>query len=302
MAVTLGSNQEGKNMKRMFLDGLRLLDKCKEDNIGAYAAQTAFFIMMSLVPLMMFFITLIQYTPISEAMLLQWVHQYLPDYLEPVIITILDEVFSESAGILSTTAVIAIWSASKGLHYLSDGLDEVNAVKEKRSWLILRIKAVIYTFSFLVAIVTFLVLIIFGRSLEELLIYYLPVIGRVVSRILDFRILIITPIMIFIVMMAFYSLPDRRAVVGHKINFHNQLPGAVLCTVVWYIFSIGVSIYVGYFNGFSMYGSLTTVVLTMFWIYFCMYILLFCAEINAFYYKEIELRWEKMHQKRKRAA
>ncbi|KAI4447070.1 hypothetical protein C823_001589 [Eubacterium plexicaudatum ASF492] len=29
-------------MKRMFLDGLRLMDKCKEDNIGACAAQTAF--------------------------------------------------------------------------------------------------------------------------------------------------------------------------------------------------------------------------------------------------------------------
>lgn len=286
-------------MKGMLLNGLRLLDKCKKDNIGAYAAQTAFFIMMSFVPLIMFFITLIQYTPISEAMLLQWVHQYLPEYLEPFVITVLDEVYTESVGILSTTAVIAIWSASKGIHYLSNGLDEVNEVQEKRNWFILRIKAVFYTFSFLVSIVIFLVLLVFGRSLEEILNYYLPVIGRIVSRILDFRILIITPIMILTVMMAFHSLPDRRAVVNHKINFHNQLPGAVLCTVVWYLFSIGVSIYVGYFNGFSMYGSLTTIVLTMFWIYFCMYILLFCAEINEFYYKEIENHWDKMHQKRR---
>lgn len=286
-------------MKRIFLDGIRLMDKCKKDNIGAYAAQTAFFIMMSLVPLIMFFITLIQYTPISETMLLQWVHQYLPDYLEPIIITILDEVYSESAGILSTTAVIAIWSASKGLHYLSDGLDEVNEVKEKRSWFVLRIKAVFYTFIFLVAIVVFLVLLVFGRTLEELLIYYLPVIGNIVSEILAFRILIIIPIMIITVMMAFHSLPDRKAVVGHKINFHNQLPGAVLCTAVWYLFSMGVSVYVGYFNGFSMYGSLTTIVLTMFWIYFCMYILLFCAEINGFYYKEIEGYWARIHRKRK---
>lgn len=286
-------------MKGMLLNGLRLLDKCKKDNIGAYAAQTAFFIMMSFVPLIMFFITLIQYTPISEAMLLQWVHQYLPEYLEPFVITVLDEVYTESVGILSTTAVVAIWSASKGIHYLSNGLDEVNEVQEKRNWFILRIKAVFYTFSFLVSIVIFLVLLVFGRSLEEILNYYLPVIGRIVSRILDFRILIITPIMILTVMMAFHSLPDRRAVVNHKINFHNQLPGAVLCTVVWYLFSIGVSIYVGYFNGFSMYGSLTTIVLTMFWIYFCMYILLFCAEINEFYYKEIENHWDKMHQKRR---
>lgn len=286
-------------MKRVFLDGLRLMDECKKDKIGAYAAQTAFFIMMSLVPLIMFFITLIQYTPISEAMLLQWVHQYLPDYLEPIIITILDEVFSESVGILSTTAVVSIWSASKGLLYLSDGLDEVNGVREKRSWFLLRLKALIYTFIFLVAIVTFLVMLIFGRSLEDILVHYLPVIGGIVSRILDFRILIITPIMILIVLLAYYSLPERKAVTGRKINFHNQLPGAVLCTAVWYLFSIGVSIYVGYFNGFSMYGSLATIVLMMFWIYFCMYILLFCAEVNEFYYKEIEFHWEKLHKKKK---
>lgn len=276
------------------------MDKCKKDNIGAYAAQTAFFIMMSFVPLIMFFIALIQYTPISEAMLLQYVHQYVPQYLEPFVITILDEVYSKSVGILSTTAVVAIWSASKGLHYLSNGLDEVNEVQEKRNWFILRMRAVFYTFVFLVAIVIFLVLLIFGRSLEEILIYYMPVVGGIVSRILDFRILIITPIMILTAIMAFHSLPDRKALVNHKINFHNQLPGAVLCTAVWYIFSFGVSIYVGYFNGFSMYGSLTTIVLTMFWIYFCMYILLFCAEINEFYYKEIEMHWEKMHQKRRR--
>lgn len=289
---------KGKAMKRVLLDGLRLLDKCKKDNIGAYAAQTAFFIIMSLVPLMMFFITLIQYTPISEAMLLQWVHQYLPEYLEPVIITILDEVFSESVGILSTTAVVAIWSASKGMHYLANGLDEVNEVYEKRSWFLMRMKAVFYTFVFLVAIVIFMVLLVFGRSLEGLLVHYVPLIGNILSVILDFRILIITPIMIVTFLMAFHALPDRRAVAGRKINYHNQLPGAVLCTAAWYVFSIGVSIYVEYFNGFSMYGPLATIVLLMFWLYFCVYILLLCAEINAFFYKEIEGYWDKMHKRK----
>ncbi len=287
-------------MKHFFLNSLRLADKCKKDNIAAYAAQTAFFVMMSIVPLLMFFITLIQYTPITEAMLLQWVHEYLPQYLEPIIITVLDEVFSESVEILSTTAIVAIWSAAKGIYYLSNGLNEVNGVSERGNWLLLRIKAMFYTFIFLVAIVSFMVLLVFGRSLEGLVKYYLPVIGEVVSRILDFRILIITPIMILTIMMAFHTLTDRKAIVGYKINFHNQLPGAVLCTVAWYVLSIGISIYVGYFNGFSMYGSLATIVLMMFWIYFCVYILLLCAEMNKFFYEDIEIYWAKLHKKHKK--
>ncbi len=289
-----------EKMKRMFLNGLRLADKCKKDNIAAYAAQTAFFIMMSIVPQLMFFITLIQYTPISEAMLIQWVHEYLPDYVEPIIITILDEVFSESMEILSTTAIVAIWSAAKGIYYLSNGLDEVNEVTRRDSWFVLRLKAVFYTFIFLVSIIIFMVMLVFGRSLEGLIIYYVPVIGNVVSRILDYRILIITPIMILTIMTAFYTLTDRKAIVNYKINFHNQLPGAVICTVAWYLLSIGISVYVGYFNGFSMYGSLATIMLMMFWIYFCVYILLLCAEINKFFYEDIEFYWTKLRKKHKK--
>jgi len=275
------------------MSGLRFWDKCKRDNIGAYAAQTAFFIMMSLVPLIMFFITLIKYTPISEAMLLKWVNQYLPGYIVPVMVTIFDEVYSKSAGLMSTTAVVAIWSAAKGVHYLSNGLDEVNGISEKRGWFVLRFKAVFYTFLFLLAIVVLLVVLVFGHSLEELVVTYVPVLGHIISVILDFRILIITPLMVLIFILVYHSLPNRKAVTDRRISFRNQLPGALLCTVAWYGLSAGISIYVDYFNGFSMYGSLTTIVLMMFWIYFCMYLLLLCAELNVFFYDEIEHRWLK---------
>ena len=42
------------------------LDKCKRDNIGAFAAQAAFFIIMSAIPFLMVFTSLLQYTNISQ--------------------------------------------------------------------------------------------------------------------------------------------------------------------------------------------------------------------------------------------
>lgn len=48
-------------------------------------------------------------------------------------------------------------------------------------------------------------------------------------------------------------------------------------------FSFGLSIYVDYFNGFSMYGSLTTIALIMLWLYFCMYIMMMTVEFNVFW-------------------
>ena len=48
--------------------------------------------------------------------------------------------------------------------------------------------------------------------------------------------------------------------------------------VVSWVFSV----YVDVFEGFStMYGSLTTIVLIMLWLYFCMYSILIGGEINV---------------------
>ncbi len=78
-------------------------------------------------------------------------------------------------------------------------------------------------------------------------------------------------------LMVFKMLPNRRS------GFKNQLPGSILSAVGWSLLSFGISVYVDYFNGFSMYGSLTTIILVMMWLYLGSYILLVCAEFNKIY-------------------
>jgi len=60
------------------------------------------------------------------------------------------------------------------------------------------------------------------------------------------------------------------------------LMGAAFSAVGWMIVSWIFSVYLNIFKGFSsMYGSLTTIVLIMLWLYFCMYILLLGGEVNV---------------------
>ena len=60
-----------------------------------------------------------------------------------------------------------------------------------------------------------------------------------------------------------------------------ELPGAVFTAIGWMVVSWIFSVYVDIFKGFSsMYGSLTTIVLIMLWMYFCMYSLLLGGELN----------------------
>lgn len=250
-------------------------DKCKQDHIDAFAAQSAFFILLSAIPLLMVFSSLLQYTPVTENMVLKLVSHAMPDYLAPFCVTIINEVYHKSFGIVSVAAVAAVWSAAKGMQYLANGLNAVNNLQETRNWLALRFRAVIYTVVFVLAIVATLVLLVFGTSLQQMILKYIPFMVHVTDLIMRLRILILLGILILFFTVIFKTLPNR------KTTLFSQVPGAILCALSWYLFSLGLSAYVQFFHGFSMYGSLTTIVLMMLWLYFCMYILMACAEVNV---------------------
>ena len=82
--------------------------------------------------------------------------------------------------------------------------------------------------------------------------------------------------------MIYKFLPNRRT------NLKRQIPGAVFAAIGWMIISWIFSVYVDVFQGFSdMYGSLTTIVLIMLWMYFCMYTILLGGVVNVMVSDEI---------------
>lgn len=253
------------------------LGKCKDDNLSAFAAQSAFFVILSLIPTLMVFISLVQYTPVTEGMVLKAVNDVFPEYIAPFMISMIREVYSNGVGLISISAVAAIWTSAKGIQYLSMGLNAVYDIEETRNILLIRIHAALYTLALIVAIVLALVLLVFGNAIQALLMQYLPIAAHLTSVILGFRNLIMLAVFVLFFTVLFKVLPNRKAAL------RSQLPGSVLCALGWMTLSFGISVYVDYFNGFSMYGSLTTLALLMLWLYFGMFILLICGEINNIY-------------------
>lgn len=258
------------------------IDKCKKDSISAFAAQSAFFLLLSLIPFLMVFSSLLQYTVVSEAMLLGIVNEIMPEYLAPFMISVIHEVYHKSVGIVSVTAILAIWSAAKGVQYTAAGLNRIHAIKETRNWFVRRFWATVYTIIFLVAIVAAMVLLVFGNGLQSVLANRLSVVAHVSDVIFRFRGILMIGITSVLFAILYKTLPNNKEMQESPLTLRNQFPGAVLCAIIWYLFSTGISIYIDYFNGFSMYGSLTTIVLLMLWLYFGMYIMMVCAEINQF--------------------
>ena len=119
------------------------------DHVNAYAAQSSFFIIIAIFPLLMLLLSLIRYTPITEQDLINTTLAITPNTLDPLIEQIISEMYNQSNfAILSITAITAVWSASKGILAIIRGLNSVFGIDEKRNYITLRVIASFYTITF----------------------------------------------------------------------------------------------------------------------------------------------------------
>lgn len=247
-----------------------------DDHVGAYAAQSAYFVMLSFIPVLLLILTMARYLPFSQQDLTDGIINAVPSSFQSILQVILSEVYAKSLAVVPVSAIVALWSAGKGFMALSYGLNVINDVKETRNYFYMRLRSSIYTIFFVIAIVLTLILLVFGRSIQNLLVSYWPFVLDITDFILRFS-TIITMFVLAVVFLLFYMfLPNRR------MKFKDQLPGALLTSVAWAAFSFGFSIYFDHFSGFAdMYGSLTTILMIMLWLYICMYLFLIGAEVNV---------------------
>ncbi|MDY6329108.1 MAG: YihY/virulence factor BrkB family protein [Lachnospiraceae bacterium] len=259
-------------------------NRLKDDHISAFSAQAAFFLIMSIVPFLSLLLTLIKYLPISQGMLLDTVINVTPVPFEPLVTTILEELFAKSNGaILSVSVLVAIWSAAKGVLAIVRGLQAVYHVNESRNYFVLRFISAIYTVIFVTAIILTLLLLVFSNQIYYALKKDFPTAADFISVFIKQKFLLA------LCLLTLFFLVVYKLVRRSNNSFISLIPGAVIAALSWIVFSYAFSVYIDKFSDFSYtYGSLTTIVLLMLWVYFCMYLLFIGAEINSYFEVFIE--------------
>lgn len=260
------------------------MNELNEKHVSAYAAKTAYFIMLSFIPFLMLLCTIIQYTPLHKADVLALFVGAFPSSIDPLVISVIDEIYGKSGTAISISAVVALWTAGKGVTAIIQGLNSVFDVKETRNYLMLRVYGAVYTVLIMLSILVLLVLVVFGNKIQTNFLAHIPLIGSITGTILEKRYVISICLLILIFAVIYRFMPNT------KIQFKYQLPGAVFTAVSWSAFSYGFSLYVDYFSNMSnMYGSLTTLIIVMLWLYMCMYIMLSGAAINGIMVEKKEI-------------
>ena len=98
---------------------------------------------------------------------------------------------------------------------------------------------------------------------------------RMVLEVIDLRFFLLLLLQTVVFTVLYMVLPNG------KNRFGDSLPGALLASSGWLVFSDLYSIYVDHFAHLSnVYGSVYAVALSMLWLYFCMAIVFYGGALN----------------------
>ncbi len=281
-------------LRRLLFIGYDFGKHMSKKNISAFAASTAFFLFLSLIPALMLLCAILPYTPVTKANLMYLAREITPDAMDALLVSIISDVYDKSVGIISVTAVATLWSAGKGVLALMRGLNAINDVEENRNYLLLRIVASLYLILMIFAVLLSLLIMVFGNSLIRLIEGFVPQTSYLFDILIHFRTPLVWAVLTVIIALMYAYVPGTRQ--GFKI----QLPGAVFAAVAWSIMTWAFSLYVDEFNGLTMYGNLTTIIILMLWLYAAMYIILAGAFINRYFKPAFQFFIGKKHTDRKR--
>jgi membrane protein len=251
----------------------------REDAATESAAGMTFFLLFSLFPAILFLVSLLPYlpmeAPVDEAF--EAARPLLPrevfDLLNGHVMGLLD---SPRRGLITGSAVLTLFAASRGLVSLSRALNRAHRVPRLRSEIKRRLRSMLLTLFVLLCVVLGIVSLSFGDD----------VVGRIVERGLlpvKTAVLIIVvrwPVLLglssFGVQQLYFLLPDRRPV------WRPWSVGSVLAVLGWVAATWGFTALAGRFIRFNVtYGSLGSVVVVMAWMYLGSLALIVGGTFNA---------------------
>ncbi len=245
-------------------------------HIPQLAANTGYFIVLSVFPALLLVLSALSYTGLTVENLLEMLEGVLPQALMGTARQLILSVYKNASGaVAGVSALTAIWSSSRGVYGLLTGLNAIYGVSEDRGYLYTRFISVLYTFALEAVILLTLVLHVFGNSLLKFIrSLNLPAM-TVLMDILDLRFVLLLLVQSLLFTLMFMILPNRRN------RFWESLPGGLLASIGWLLFSNLYSVYVTHFPSYAnIYGSVYAIAISMLWLYCCLEIIFFGGALN----------------------
>jgi membrane protein len=253
-----------------------------EGDLTGRAAQLAYYFFFSLFPGLVAASSVLSFVATSGKAFSERLLAYLGSVIPASAYEVVADTFNQTTlastgGKLILGVAIALWSASAGTAAIQEALNSVYRVKERRPFWKARLAAIGLTIFVGVLLIVALTVLLGGDIIAGYLTEHLraPLLFTILSRILSWPIAFEVISVAFAVM--YYAAPDIREPKWRWIT-----PGSFTGILLWLAASLGLRVYLHFFNSFSLtYGSLGAVIVLLLWFYLSGLSLLLGAQIDV---------------------
>ena len=257
----------------------RVKDEIAADSVGLIAAGVAFYGLLALFPAITALIAIsgLLVEPREIVELLERLSGLMPQEVIEIVTQQATEVAGSREGGLGLAALfgilIALYSASKGMASLIEGINVAYDEVEKRGFVKLKLVTLGLT-----------LMLMLGLLCAALATLALPAFLAFIDLGPTVEILLTVGLWIALLCLAIFGLAIlyRYAPSRDEPEWKWASPGAVVACLVWVVASAGFAFYVANFGSYNeSFGTLAGVVVLLMWFWISAFIILLGAELNA---------------------
>lgn len=258
--------------------GIKVLKRFVSERFFDQAAQTAYYLLLSMLPFFIFVLSLLNLFPVNEEILFRFLRPFIPEQSFLLIEDNVREVLRNGKGKwLYFSLAGAFWLSSVTVQSFARSLDLANGYIRKRGFWLSLIRDLGVTLLFMLVVPLSILLPFIENILHEVIAYY--------DRIDDWKgWLFLWPkvkwglgtMFLFVFFLLFYKI-----VPSGKVLFRQAVPGALLSTLGWQLFSYLFGGWVTAVDYTRLYGQLSGIIMLVIWFYMTAVIILISGLLNA---------------------
>lgn len=258
----------------------KIIEMIKKPEMRILPGQLAFFLVLSLIPLIALIGTIATALSIPVDAIKLTIASTIPEEITDIIMNLIS-----GQGLnfnITAFLIMAFILASNGTHSIIITSNEIYKI-EPEGLIRRRIKAILMTFILVMLFFALLIIPIWGDTIFSIIRIYvsesipMDFIYRI-YKLLQYPVII--AILYFNIKLIYTTAPDD------EIESKSTIKGAIFTTIGWIIASEIYSFYISTFSRYDIfYGSISNVVILLLWVYILSYIFVLGMILNASNYK-----------------
>ena len=256
-----------------------------EDRVFGHAAELGFYFLFALFPTLFCASSILGMAARSAdkiyVRLLDYLALVIPtSALSTVLSTFNETAAAASSGKVTFGLIAAVWSASVGISAIQDTLNVVYKIQDSRSYFLARIHAIGLTVLLTIIVSLDLAALLGGDYFARLVSLRIP--DHIAEIIVAGSIRLVGWIAANALLALCFAVIYYWAPGCKTRRWHWLTPGGTVGIVGLLLASLGLRMYLHFFNSFTMtYGSLGAVITLLTWFYITGLMILLGAEINS---------------------